>query len=172
MELEVAISAVENGAEKPPCSTMAGISTAPRAATVAGPEPEMAPNRAEASTVTEPSAPRTRPSRTFATAMSFWVMPRAIRLPARMKNGILSREDEFKPRNVFCAMVSSGKPPNHMASMVPAAMASKMGRPRKANTIRTINTIRPAFIQRLLPSLCRAEQAARRRGRSPPDSVR
>ena len=29
MELEVAISAVENGAEKPPCSTMAGISTAP-----------------------------------------------------------------------------------------------------------------------------------------------
>ena len=36
MELEVAISAVENGAEKPPCSTIAGISTAPRAATVAG----------------------------------------------------------------------------------------------------------------------------------------
>lgn len=35
MELEVAISAVENGAEKPPCSTIAGISTAPRAATVA-----------------------------------------------------------------------------------------------------------------------------------------
>ena len=34
MELEVAISAVENGAEKPPCSTIAGISTAPRAATV------------------------------------------------------------------------------------------------------------------------------------------
>ena len=45
MELEVAISAVENGAEKPPCSTIAGISTAPRAATVAGPEPEMAPKK-------------------------------------------------------------------------------------------------------------------------------
>ena len=45
MELEVAISAVENGAEKPPCSTIAGISTAPRAATVAGPEPEIAPKK-------------------------------------------------------------------------------------------------------------------------------
>ena len=45
MELEVAISAVENGAEKPPCSTIAGISTAPIAATVAGPEPEMAPKK-------------------------------------------------------------------------------------------------------------------------------
>ena len=39
MELEVAINAVENAAEKPPRSTIAGIRTAPRAATVAGPEP-------------------------------------------------------------------------------------------------------------------------------------
>ena len=46
IELEVAISAVENGAEKPPCSTIAGIRTAPSAATVAGPEPEIAPNTA------------------------------------------------------------------------------------------------------------------------------
>ena len=45
MELEVAISAVENGAEKPPCSTIAGIRTAPSAATVAGPEPEIAPKK-------------------------------------------------------------------------------------------------------------------------------
>ena len=36
MELEVAISAVENGAEKPPCSTIAGISTAPRAQQLQG----------------------------------------------------------------------------------------------------------------------------------------
>lgn len=36
MELEVAISAVENGALKPPLSTIAGTRTAPRAATVAG----------------------------------------------------------------------------------------------------------------------------------------
>ena len=46
-ELDVAISAVENGAENPPCSTIAGISTAPRAATVAGPEPEIAPKKQE-----------------------------------------------------------------------------------------------------------------------------
>ena len=39
MELAVAIKAVENGAEKPPLSTIAGIRTAPNAATVAGPEP-------------------------------------------------------------------------------------------------------------------------------------
>ena len=45
MELAVAINAVENGAEKPPRSTIAGIRTAPRAATVAGPEPEIAPKK-------------------------------------------------------------------------------------------------------------------------------
>ncbi len=45
MELAVAINAVENGAEKPPCSIMAGIRTAPSAATVAGPEPEIAPKK-------------------------------------------------------------------------------------------------------------------------------
>ena len=40
MELDVAIRAVENGALKPPRSTIAGIRTAPSAATVAGPDPE------------------------------------------------------------------------------------------------------------------------------------
>ena len=45
MELEVAINAVEKAAEKPPRSTIAGIRTAPRAATVAGPEPEIAPKK-------------------------------------------------------------------------------------------------------------------------------
>lgn len=51
-ELDVAIKAVENGAEKPPCSTIAGIRTAPRAATVAGPEPEIAPKKQETITHT------------------------------------------------------------------------------------------------------------------------
>ena len=55
MELEVAINAVENGAEKPPCSTMAGISTAPRAATIAGPEPEIAPKKLVSGGVQAPS---------------------------------------------------------------------------------------------------------------------
>lgn len=45
IELDVAISAVANGAEKPPRSIMAGIRTIPRAATVAGPEPEIAPKK-------------------------------------------------------------------------------------------------------------------------------
>ena len=45
IELEVAISAVENGAENPPRSIIAGISTIPSAATVAGPEPEIAPKK-------------------------------------------------------------------------------------------------------------------------------
>ena len=41
MELEVAISAVENGGEKPPCSTIAVISITPRANSCRA-EPEMA----------------------------------------------------------------------------------------------------------------------------------
>ena len=52
MELAVAINAVEKGAEKPPRSTMAGIRTAPRAATVAGPEPEIAPKKQATTTQT------------------------------------------------------------------------------------------------------------------------
>ena len=51
IELEVAIIAVENGAENPPSSTIAGIKTAPSAATVAGPEPEIAPKKQ--ATITE-----------------------------------------------------------------------------------------------------------------------
>ena len=141
----------------------------PMAATVATAEPEMAPNSADASTVTAPSAPRTRPNRTLATLMSFCVMPCAIRLPARMKNGILSSAAEFSPRNVFCARVSSGNPPYSIASMVPAATASKTGSPRKDSTTRTTNTITPGFILRhRLSPLRRAAQALRRRGRSPP----
>ena len=42
MELEVAINAVENAAEKPPRSTIAGIRTAPRAATGTGDRAEEA----------------------------------------------------------------------------------------------------------------------------------
>lgn len=45
MELAVAINAVENGAEKPPLSTIAGIRTRLKLLTVEGPEPEIAPKK-------------------------------------------------------------------------------------------------------------------------------
>ena len=57
MELEAAIRAVAKGAEKP-ASIMAGIRIAPRAATVAGPEPEIAPKRQDTITHTMAMPPR------------------------------------------------------------------------------------------------------------------
>ena len=61
MEEALAIMAEENGAEKPPRLIMAGIRIMPRAATVAGPEPEMAPKKQATTTHTMAMPPRRCP---------------------------------------------------------------------------------------------------------------
>ena len=69
MELDVAIIAVENGARRPPSSTIAGIRTAPRAATVAGPEPEIAPKKQATITHTMAMPPLLCPTQVFTNLM-------------------------------------------------------------------------------------------------------
>ena len=54
----VAMRAEEKASVNPPCSTMAGIRTIPRAATVAGPEPEIAPKKHATITHTMAMPPR------------------------------------------------------------------------------------------------------------------
>ena len=61
MEDAVAIMAEENGAEKPPRLIMAGIRMMPSAATVAGPEPEIAPKKQATTTHTMAIPPRRWP---------------------------------------------------------------------------------------------------------------
>ncbi|MPN62801.1 hypothetical protein SDC9_210554 [bioreactor metagenome] len=62
-----------------------------------------------------------------------------------MKNGMESNAEEFKPKNVFCATASSGKPAEAIATMVTTAIDRKMGNPRKERTIKKMKTISPAF---------------------------
>jgi len=106
MELEVAISAVENGAEKPPCSTIAGISTAPRAATVAGPEPEMAPKKQATITHTMAIPPFLCPTQVSTNLISRLEIPAfAMMLPDSTKNGIARSRNLLIPEYMFVATI-------------------------------------------------------------------
>ena len=106
MELEVAISAVENGAEKPPCSTIAGISTAPRAATVAGPEPEIAPKKQATITHTMAIPPFLCPTQVSTNLISRLEIPAfAMMLPDSTKNGIARSRNLLIPEYMLVATI-------------------------------------------------------------------
>ena len=106
MELEVAISAVENGAEKPPCSTIAGISTAPRAATVAGPEPEMAPKKQATITHTMAIPPFLWPTQVSTNLISRLEIPAfAMMFPDSTKNGIARSRNLLIPEYMLVATI-------------------------------------------------------------------
>ena len=106
MELEVAISAVENGAEKPPCSTIAGISTAPRAATVAGPEPEIAPKKQATMTHTIAIPPFLCPTQVSTNLISRLEIPAfAMMFPDSTKNGIARSRNLLIPEYMFVATI-------------------------------------------------------------------
>ena len=106
MELEVAINAVENGAEKPPCSTMAGISTAPRAATVAGPEPEMAPKKQATITHTMAIPPFLWPTQVSTNLISRLEIPAfAMMFPDSTKNGIARSRNLLIPEYMLVATI-------------------------------------------------------------------
>ena len=106
MELEVAINAVENGAEKPPCSTMAGISTAPRAATVAGPEPEIAPKKQATITHTMAIPPFLWPTQVSTNLISRLEIPAfAMMFPDSTKNGIARSRNLLIPEYMLVATI-------------------------------------------------------------------
>jgi len=106
MELEVAISAVENGAEKPPCSTIAGISTAPRAATVAGPEPEIAPKKQATITHTMAIPPFLCPTQVSTNLISRLEIPAfAMMFPDSTKNGIARSRNLLIPEYMLVATI-------------------------------------------------------------------
>ena len=111
MELEVAINAVENGAEKPPCSTIAGISTAPSAATVAGPEPEIAPKKHATITHTIAIPPFLCPTQVSTKLINRLEIPAfAMMFPDRTKNGMARSRNLLIPEYMFVATMVSDVP--------------------------------------------------------------
>ena len=111
MELAVAIKAAENGAEKPPCSIMAGIRTAPSAATVAGPEPEIAPKKQATITHTMAMPPLLCPTQVLTNLIRRLEMPAfAMMLPDSTKNGIASNRNLLMPEYMLVATIVKDVP--------------------------------------------------------------
>src|SRR5690606_25258333 len=90
---------------KPPSylrATIAGIIKPPIAATVAGPDPEIAAKNIQATIVTMLNPPVIQPTNAEANASSlFDTPPLPIRIPASIKNGIASKGNESREVNAF-----------------------------------------------------------------------
>ena len=106
IELEVAIIAVENGAENPPSSTIAGFKSAPSAATVAGPEPEIAPKKQATITHTIAIPPLLCPTQVFTNLIRRFEIPAfAMIFPDNTKNGMASNKNLLIPEYIFVATI-------------------------------------------------------------------
>ena len=103
---------------------MAGMVVPPTADAVATPEPEIAPNSADASTVTTAREPLIQPIKALETSISFPVILRDIIFPASIKNGIASSELEFMPAKSFCGSTINGISAIFRATSVPIPNAS------------------------------------------------
>ncbi len=87
-----------------PCATIAGKTTEPIATTVAGEEPEIAANNAQATTEASARPPYQWPTIAVANAIMRRATPPWVRkLPARMKNGIAMISKLSMPVNSFRA---------------------------------------------------------------------
>ena len=148
MELEVAIRAVENGAENLPSSTIAGISTAPRAATVAGPEPEIAPKKQATITHTMAIPPLLCPTQVLTNLISLLEIPAfAIIFPDNTKNGIASSKNLLMPEYTLVATIVRDVPEYRIAQTEDKPRQMAMGtfkikntKKDKNNTVLTIYT--------------------------------
>ena len=130
MELAVAISAVEKGAEKPPCWIIAGISTQPRAATVAGPEPEIAPKKQATMTHTMAMPPRRCPTQVFTKLISLLEIPAfAMIFPESTKNGIARRRNLLIPAYILVATMVREVPEYRIAQTEDSPRQIAMGTP-------------------------------------------
>ena len=135
MELAVAISAVEKGAEKPPCWIIAGISTQPRAATVAGPEPEMAPKKQATMTHTMAMPPRRCPTQVFTKLISLLEIPAfAMIFPESTKNGIANSRNLLMPEYILVATMVRDVPEYKIAHTEESPRQMLMGIPMIKNT--------------------------------------
>ena len=98
MEEAVAIMAEAKGAEKPPRLIIAGIKMMPKAATVAGPEPEIAPKKQATITQTIAIPPRRWPTQSSMKLTRRVEIPAlAMMLPDSTKKGMASSRNLAMP---------------------------------------------------------------------------
>lgn len=145
---------------------MPGIITSPSAATVAGPEPEMAAKKHETMTHTMARPPLVWPTQASASRMSFLeICAFSMMLPARMKNGMASKTNLLVAAANSCGrplmIVTIGRPapctsiaatletPRQMAIGAPRIRSSAKRMKRTEAVIKAV----PPFVQ-TLPALC------------------
>ena len=125
---------------------MPGIITRPRAATVAGPEPEMAAKKQETMTHTMARPPRRWPTQVSARRirrLEIWAL--SMMLPARMKKGMASSTnllvDEENSWGRLLMTVSRGRPAPWMIMemTLETPRQTAMGAPISSRTAKLIN---------------------------------
>ena len=112
------------------------------AATVAGPEPEMAANSMQVSTATMARPPVKPPSRELQKLIRRREMPPpSIRLPATMNRGMASSGKESTEVNIRWAITSIGvaEPPKKMPAKQDSTSTIQMGKPIIAVMAKVIN---------------------------------
>ena len=125
----------------------------PRAATVAGPEPEMAAKKHAHRTQTMMRPPLMCPTKALAKSISFRDMPDfSIILPPRMKNGIASRTTFDKAALEFIASVIAGRSICSTDTNADIPKQSATGSPLIRSTTNTPISIKPVIY---LPPLLR-----------------
>ena len=91
-------------------------------------EPEIPPKSIEARILTIANPPRILPIKTFdISIIRCEIPPIPISCPARMKNGIAIRENEFKPLTICWGTIMSGKPRYHAVNTVGTPRAKATG---------------------------------------------
>lgn len=142
IELAVAISADENAALKPPCWIMAGINTHPKAATVAGPEPDIAPKKHATITHTIAIPPLRCPTHVSTNRIKRLDIPAfAIIFPDSTKNGIAKSRNLLIPEYIFVATIVKSVPEYIMAQIDDKPRLIPIGTPIIKKIKKEINNI-------------------------------
>jgi hypothetical protein len=137
--------------------SIAGIINDPIAATVAGPDPEIAAKNIQVSTVTIAKPPIIKPTNELAKARSlFETPPFPIKIPAIIKNGMAIIGKESRDVNTFCVNVITGIPSVKNMTVIkverpiaiPIGMLNAMNKNRDKNSTIVVNFPAP-----LLPDL-------------------
>ena len=118
IEEAAAISDEANGAENLPWLTIAGIRIIPSAATVAGPDPEIAPKNIATTTQTMAIPPFWCPMQSSIKFTSLLEIPdSAMTLPERTKNGMARRRNFAMPEKRFVGITDILSPAYIIASI-------------------------------------------------------
>ena len=123
---------------------MAGTIIAPTAATVPGPEPEMAAKNVQARIVVMPRPPYMRPTSILATSMICRViLPYSISEPATTKQGMASSVKILMPSNSELWMTERGSMLSPSSKAAEEAIMSdmKMGMPKSMVTASVMRAI-------------------------------